>query len=125
MSDEQEHRRDPAPGGFEPDETRRFTPFDDDDSTKAAENPPDEGPRSSDAYVFDRNGHTTRPDDDENVLTPRPDSTAVMPAADRDAPEERNGAWSGRAEVPPPRPGREEYTRTEWGPEPPAEPRRR
>jgi cytoskeletal protein RodZ len=37
-------------------------------------------------------------DGDEIVLTPRADSTAVLPAV------ERESAWSGRAEVRPPRP---------------------
>jgi len=45
-----------------------------------------------------------------------------MPAATAGTGEEWNGAWAGRAEVRPPRPGREEYTRTEWTTVPP-EPR--
>jgi hypothetical protein len=130
MSDEQEHRRDPARGGSEPDETRQFSPFDDDDDrTPETGNHPDGGTRSSDAYVFDntgpmpRTGQTPPLDGDETVLTPRPDATSVMPAATAGTQEEWNGAWAGRAEVRPPRPGREEYTRTEWTTAVPPEPR--
>jgi hypothetical protein len=122
MSDEQEHRRDPARGGSGPDETREFSPFDDDDDgTQEAGNHPDGGPRSSDAYVFDRtDDQIPQQDGDETVVTPRADSTAVMPTTPE--PEWR-GAWSGRAEVRPPRPGQEDYAQSEWSPQPPSEPR--
>lgn len=122
MSDEQEHRRDPARGGSGPDETREFSPFDDeDDGTQEAGNHPDGGPRSSDVYVFDRtDDQTPRQDGDETVATPRADSTSVMPTKPD---PEWPGAWSGRAQVRPPRPGQEEYAQSEWSPAPPSEPR--
>jgi hypothetical protein len=108
------------------DETRQFSPFDDDDDRpRGPENQPNDGPRSGDSSLDDRTAQMPPPDAEEPVMTPRPDSTAVMPAADRVTQQEWNGAWSGRAEVRPPLPGREEYTRTEWSTVPPPEPRGR
>jgi pyruvate/2-oxoglutarate dehydrogenase complex dihydrolipoamide acyltransferase (E2) component len=86
MSDEHQRR-----GGA--DETRQFDP------SGGAGNQPVGGPRSSDPGPADNTEPMPRSTgDDETVLTPRADSTTVMPAAVADA------AWSGRAEVRPPRP---------------------
>ncbi len=116
MSDDQAPRRGPG-GEPEPDETRQFAPFDEDDGTRAAGNHPDDGPRSSDADALDRTQQMPR--------TPAPgdDATSVMPPA-RDW-AEQDAAWAGRAEVRPPR--REEYTAvSEWDAvPPPTEPRGR
>ena len=133
MSDDQAPRRGPggAPG---PDETRQFSPFGDEpdgdaDRTRAAGFHPDDGPRSGDPYP-DRTQQMPpargdgAPGDPTSVLPPArgTDSTSVMPPvqdfADHDA-------WSGRAEVRPPRP--EQYTTvTEWDEvPPPTEPRGR
>jgi hypothetical protein len=106
------------------DETRQFSPFDDDDDrTRGPESHPNDGPRSGDSPLDDRTAQMPSADADETVMAPRPDSTAVMPATDVAAQQEWNGAWSGRAEVRPPLPGREEYMRTEWSTVPPPEPR--
>jgi hypothetical protein len=125
MSDEQEHRRDPAGRGSEPDETRPFSPAaDDDDATRVGQSHPDGGPRSSDAWVFDRpeNSSEHRRDDDPTAVTPPRDATSVMPPVGGDASwGAAEAPWSGRAEVRPPRPG--EYTSTDWATEPPSEPR--
>ena len=118
MSDEQAPRR--GSGGEPgPDETRQFSPFEDDDRTAVPGNHPDEGPRSGDAWAPDRTQQMP-PVDDATVVTPR-DATAVMPPA-RDW-AEPEGAWSGRAEVRPPGPG--DYTvASEWDAvPPPTEPR--
>jgi PASTA domain-containing protein len=134
MSDEQEQRRDPAGRAPQPDETRSFSPIaDDDDATKVSQNHPDEGPRSGDAWVFDRpeNPGGTSPTervpraDDPTAVTPRasrPDATSIMPPVGSDASwGAAEAPWSGRAEVRPPRPG--EYTPADWATEPPSEPR--
>jgi hypothetical protein len=122
MSDEQAPRR--GPGGEPgPDATRQFSPFDDSDQTRAAGNHPDDGPRSGDAGL-DRTQQMPRtpaPGDDATVPAAR-DATSVMPPV-RDGPGQ-DAAWSGRAEVRPPRQG---YTAVpEWDAvPPPTEPRGR
>jgi hypothetical protein len=127
MSDE----RDP---GSRPDETRPFSPYgDDEDATRvqppAGPNHPDGGPRSSDAWVFDRTQQQpSLPDDDATRVTPRPpqsDATSVMPPAQDDwAGGGEQAPWAGRAEVRPPRPG--DYQQNDWTTSvPPAEPRGR
>lgn len=143
MSDEWAPRRGPGDGP-EPDETRQFSPFDDDDDvTRAAGNHPYEGPRSGDGELPDRTQQMPRrpaPGDDATSVVPRPpvpgdDATSVLPQTPvpRDATSvmppvrdpEHDAAWSGRAEVPPPRP--EGYTTvSEWDTlPPPTEPRGR
>jgi hypothetical protein len=55
---------------------------------------------------------------------PRPDATSVMPPVTDDwAASRGNPAWSGRAEVRPPRPGVTEYEETDWPAGPVREPR--
>jgi len=123
MSDEQEQRRDPAGGGSVPDETRPHPPFDDGaDATRVSRNHPDGGPRSGDAWVFDRTEQVPGTDDPAAVppRAPRADATSVMPAVDEAGWAPAVAPWAGRAEVRPPRPG--EYTSTDWATEPPAEP---
>ena len=134
MSDEQEQRRDPSGRAPQPDETRPFSPIaDDDDATQASQNHPDDGPRSGDAWVFDRPespGATTPTErvpqaDDPTAVTPRaagPGGTSIMPPVGGDATwGAAEAPWSGRAEVRPPRPG--EYASADWATEPPPEPR--
>jgi hypothetical protein len=134
MSDEQEQRRDPAGPAPQPDETRPFSPIaDEDDATQVSRNHPDEGPRSGDAWVFDRpespggTGPTERVPraDDPTAVTPRApgrDATSIMPPVGGDTSwGAAEAPWSGRAEVRPPRPG--EYTPADWATEPPPEPR--
>jgi hypothetical protein len=134
MSDEQEQRRDPSGRAPQPDETRPFSPIeDDDDATQVGQNHPDEGPRSGDAWVFDRPespGETSLTErvphgDDPTAVTPRatgPGSTSIMPPVGGDASwSAAEAPWSGRAEVRPPRPG--EYASADWATEPPSEPR--
>jgi hypothetical protein len=124
MSDERDPRS-------RPDETRPFSPSgDDDDATRvqrpADGNHPDDGPRSGDAWVFDRTQQQPSvPDNDETVLNPRSDATSVMPPVGDDwAADGGQAPWAGRAEVRPPRPG--DYQEPDWtSPEPPAEPRGR
>jgi hypothetical protein len=126
MSDEQEQRRDPADGGPVPDETREHSPFDDgDDANRVSRNHPDDGPRSGDAWVFDRAEPVPGADDPTAVTprAPRVDATSVMPAVDEAGWAAGEAPWAGRAEVRPPRPGEHEYTSTDWAAEPPAEPR--
>jgi cytoskeletal protein RodZ len=87
------------------DETRQFSPFDDDDDdrTRVQRNHPD----------------------DETVVTPRPaqpDATSVMPPADRTDWAARDSAWAGRAEVRAPRPSREDWATSAWDGEPPPPP---
>ena len=125
MSDDQAPRR--GPGGVPgPDDTRQFSPFDDDpagaaDATRAAGFHPDGGPRSGDPVTDRTQQMPPVPGDDATVMTPR-DATSVMPPV-RDG-AEQDAAWSGRAEVPLPRP--EQYTVTEWDTvPPPTEPRGR
>lgn len=80
MSDEQQRPGDAARGGSDPDETRQF------DASAVDENQPDGRPRSSDADATDHTEQMPRTafaDDDENAPAPRPDATAMMPAADR------------------------------------------
>jgi hypothetical protein len=121
MSDEQAPRRGPG-GEPRPDETRQFSPFQDDDQTRVAGIHPDGGTRSGDAGADPT--QQMPPVDDATVVDPR-DATSVMPPAREWA--EPEGAWSGRAEVRPPRPGPGEYTAvSEWDAvPPPAEPRGR
>jgi hypothetical protein len=123
MSDEREQ-------GPRPDETRQFSPFDDeDDATRtegqAGPNHPDDGPRSSDAWVFDRTDRTPR-DDDATAVTPAPprDATSIMPPANDPGTGRAEAPWAGRAEVRPPRPGVEsDYPDSDWTAAPPSEPR--
>jgi hypothetical protein len=115
MSDEHEHRRDPARGASEPDETRQFSPFDDDETQPDEPIHPDGDPRSDDPDAT----RLVPP----AVGTPPPpprDATAVMPAPDWDAAP--GPVWAGRAEVRPPRPGLDD-TAADWSAVPPAEPR--
>ena len=74
------------------DQTRRFSPFDDDD----------------DADPEDRTKVTKPVEDDATAVTPRPDATSVMPS------KEWDGAWEGRAQVRAPRPQREDWTVGGW-----------
>jgi hypothetical protein len=107
-----------------PDETRQFSPFDDeDDATRVqggtGRGHPDDGPRSSDST---RPMPAAGPDDDATALAPPvrgPDATSIMPPVD----EVGAAAWAGRAEVRPPQPGYE--TEPEWGAVPAPEPRGR
>jgi hypothetical protein len=118
MSDEHEHRRDPARGGPEPDETRQFSPFDDDEPQRTAPNHPDGGPRTGDPDAAAET-QLVPPVGDATVAAPPPvpsDGTAVMPAADWDAPD---SVWAGRAEVRPPRPVGPDDTAADWSPVPP------
>ncbi len=123
MSEEQGPRR--GPGGEPgPDETRQFSPLDD-DQTRAGEIHPDDVPRSGDDELPDRTQQmpqTPVAGDDATVEASR-DATSVMPPV-RDW-AEQDAAWSGRAEVRPPR--REQYTAvSEWDAvPPPTEPRGR
>jgi hypothetical protein len=124
MSDEQEQPRDPAGREPRPDETRPFSSSDDDDdAARVGGNHPDDGPRSGDAWVFDRTEQTPRVDD-PTAVSPgpaRPDATSIMPPVDAEpAWGAAEAPWSGRAEVRPPRSG--EYPSTDWTTEPPAEP---
>jgi hypothetical protein len=134
MSDEHEHRRDSARGGSEPDDTRQFSPFDDDEPERTAPNHPDGGPRTGDPDAAAETqpvppaGDATvvspsspPPSDGTAAMPPPSDGTAVMPAADRDAPE---SVWAGRAEVRPPRPLGPDDTAADWIPAP-SEPRGR
>ena len=138
MSDDQPQRRDPAGGGGQPDDTRPFSPFDDDDdatrlsprsgdadATRVSPVQPDGDPRSGDAWVFDRTDSQPRADDPTAVAAraPRPDSTSIMPPVDDGTWGAAEAPWSGRAEVRPPRPG--DYSTTDWATEPPPEPRGR
>jgi hypothetical protein len=118
MSDEHEERRDPAGRPAQPDETRPFSPFtDDDDATSVSRNHPDGDPRSSDAWVLDRSDDppNERPDggpteqlpraDDPTVITPRPDDpTAVAPRAGNPAARNPAGGTSrpGETSIMPP-----------------------
>jgi len=135
MSDEQQRPGDAARGGSEPDETRQFDP------AVGDENQPDDRPRSDDAWVLDGTEQMPRAGaanteklprtgaaDDETVLAPRADATSVLPAAERDAvgPDGATSpAWTGRAEVRPPRPGRAgDFPSGDWDVvPPPREPR--
>jgi hypothetical protein len=136
MSDEQQRRGGAGRGGPEPDETREFDPL------APEENEPDGGPRSGDAWIADRTEQMPRAgaDDAETVLTPRPDATSIMPAVEAGAGRLEaaaraaaggndadygagSPAWSGRAEVRPPRPGAGGDFTGDWGPPPPSEPR--
>ena len=120
MSDEQQRRGDAARAGSEPDETRQF------DASTDDENQPDGGPRSGDAGIVDHTEQMPRTDvaGDETVVSRRPDATSIMPAAERDpgraGRDDAAGAWLGRAEVRPPRPGREDdFATGDWDPSPP------
>jgi hypothetical protein len=127
MSDEREQ-------GPRPDETRQFSPFDDEDDAtrmqgRAGPNHPDDGPRSGDAWVFDRTDHTPRSplDDDATAVTPqptRPDATSIMPPANDWGTGRAEAPWAGRAEVRPPRPGVDsDYPDSDWTAVPTSEPR--
>jgi hypothetical protein len=108
MSDEREGRP-------PPDETRQFSPFDDEaDATRIQGGPgwdhPDDGPRSGDSTR-----QMPAADDDATALAPpvrRPDATSIMPPVD-----EAGAAWAGRAEVRPPQPGYD--MEPEWDAVPP------
>ena len=138
MSDEQEHRRDPAGRRPQPDETQQYGPLDHDDATRmdpdagagdatrASGNHPDGDTRSGDGRESDRTAQLP-PADDPTAVTPGRggrDATSIMPPVGDD---ERWGAagapWSGRAEVRPPGPGEYQYTSTDWSTEPTPEPR--
>lgn len=133
MSDEQEQGRDPAGRTPQPDETPFSPSAGGDDSTRVSQNHPDDGPRPSDAWVFDRDptdgsdgGRTAQlPRADEpTAVTPRPprrDVTSIMPPVGDASWGAAEAPWSGRAEVRPPRPG--DYASTDWASEPPSEPR--
>jgi hypothetical protein len=109
-----------------PDETRPFSPFEDEgDATRvsgrAGPDHPEAGPRS---------GDTTRQmppaDDDATVPAPpvrRPDATSILPPVDEAGAGAGAAAWAGRAEVRPPQPGYD--TEPEWGVAPAPEPRGR
>jgi hypothetical protein len=114
MSDERDPRS-------QPDETRAFSPRGDhDDATRvqrpADGNHPDDGPRSGDAWVFDRTQQQPPVPGDETVADSRPpqrDATSIMPPARDEQTAGQGGApWAGRAEVRPPRPG--DYEETDW-----------
>ncbi|MCA2212780.1 PASTA domain-containing protein [Jidongwangia harbinensis] len=143
MSDEHEQRRDPARGGAEPDDTRQFSPFDNEPQPTAPNHPngdPQPGepagdetrwvPPADDATVVT----PVPPADDATVVTPVPpaddatvatpvspprDATAVMPAADGGA---ADPVWAGRAEVRPPGPAPLDDTAADWSTVSPAEP---
>ena len=134
MSDEQQRPGEAARSGSEPDETRQF------DSSTDYENQPDGRPRSGDAGAFDRTEQMPRAGaasteqmprtgtgNDETVLAPRADATSIMPAAERDPGGSGAGspAWTGRAEVRPPQPGRgRDFGTGDWDVvPPPREPR--
>jgi hypothetical protein len=139
MSDEQQRRGD----GSGLDRTQQFDPYAEgagaDETTarggssapgaaaQADQNQPVGGPRSGDARTeaMPRTGGG-----DETVLTPRPDATSVMPAVPGPAATGPGatgpgGAWSGRAEVRPPRPPQRDFPSGSWDvvPPPPREPR--
>jgi hypothetical protein len=124
MSDERDPRS-------RPDDTRPFSaPGDDDDATREPSPPggnhPDGGPRSGDAWVFDRTQQVPPvPEGDATVVNPRPpqrDSTSIMPPVEDDwAAGQGEAPWAGRATVRPPRPG--DYAEPDWTTTPPAEPR--
>lgn len=115
MSDEREGRP-------PPDETRQFSPFEDEgDATGVSgRDHPDVGPPSDD---------TTRQmpaADDPTALSPPvggPGATSILPPVTETGAGPGAAAWAGRAEVRPPQPGYE--TEPEWGAAPPAEPRGR
>lgn len=119
MSDEREGRP-------RPDETRQFSPFDEEgDATRvqggAGRDHPDDGPRSGDSTR-----QMPAADDDATALGPPvrlPDATSIMPPADEVGAGPGAAAWAGRAEVRPPQPGYE--TEPEWGAAPPPGPRGR
>jgi PASTA domain len=123
MSDEREQ-------GPRPDETRPFSPFDDkDDATRIQGQPgsnhPDDGPRSGDAWVFDRSDQAPR-DDDATAVAPRPrgDATSIMPPVDDSGTGRAEAPWAGRAEVRPPRPGVDsDYPDSDWAAVSSSEPR--
>jgi hypothetical protein len=119
MSDEREGRP-------RPDETRQFSPFEDEgDATRiqggSGGDHPDDGPRSDDSTR-----QMPAADDDATALAPpvrRPDATSILPPVDEAGPAVGAGAWAGRAEVRPPQPGYD--TEPEWGAGPPPEARGR
>ena len=137
MSDEQQRPGEAARGGSEPDETRQFGPSAD------YENQPDGRPRSGDAGALDRTEQMPRagaasteqmprtgPGSDETVVAPRADATSIMPAAEREpggsgGDQAGSPAWTGRAEVRPPQPGRgKDFGTGDWDVvPPPREPR--
>jgi hypothetical protein len=148
MSDEHEHRRDPGRGASEPDDTRQFSPFEDDETQLGEPIHPDGDTRSDDADAteaappvdadatraappVDADATRAGPPDDADATqvvppvaaTPPPprDATAVMPVPDWDAAPD--SVWAGRAEVRPPRPVRLDDTAADWSAVPPAEPR--
>lgn len=107
-----------------PDETRQFSPFDDeDDATRisggARRDHPDDGPRSGDSTR-----QMPAADDDDAASAPGPDATSILPPVDEGGAGTGGGAaWAGRAEVRPPQP---EYdTQPDWAPPPPSAPRGR
>ncbi|HEV8565999.1 MAG TPA: PASTA domain-containing protein [Actinoplanes sp.] len=136
MSDEREQ-------GPRPDETRQFSPFDDEDDAtriqgRPGSNHPDDGPRSSDAWVFDRSDQAPQDDDatavapqpprddDATAVAPRPPqrgATSIMPPVDWGT-GKAAAPWAGRAEVRPPRPGVDsDYPDSDWAAVPSSEPR--
>jgi hypothetical protein len=120
MSDEREQ-------GPRPDETRQFSPFEDEnDATRIQGTPgsnhPDDGPRSSDAWVFDRSDQAPG-DDDATAEAPQRDATSIMPPVDDWGTGRAEAPWAGRAEVRPPRPGVDsDYPDSDWADVPSPEP---
>ncbi|WP_250031947.1 Stk1 family PASTA domain-containing Ser/Thr kinase [Paractinoplanes maris] len=87
---------------------RATVPAPDDEDTL-----PGRGPQDDDTLDDVRHVPTIR--DEPTVVTDRPGSTAVMPPVGDDdwAPSRANPAWSGRAEVRAPQPGRG-YPEVDW-----------
>ena len=90
------------------DETRRFSPFDDDDDdhTRVQQNHPD-----------DETVVAPRPD-----VPPGPDATSVMPATQAEGWAADDAAWAGRAAVRPPRPSGDDWATAAWDGTPPPPP---
>lgn len=114
MSDEREQ-------GPRPDETRQFTPFEDDDATRIQD--------ADDATAIQGQPGSMGPrDDDATVAAPlprQPDATSILPPADDGRTGPGQAPWAGRAEVRPPRPGLDDYPDSGWAAEPESEPRGR
>jgi PASTA domain-containing protein len=115
MSDEREGRP-------RPDETRQFSPFEDEGDATG-------GSGWDHPDVDARSGDTTGrmpPADDPTALSPPvsgPGATSILPPVNEADAGPGAAAWAGRAEVRPPQPGYD--TEPEWGPPPPSEPRGR
>jgi cytoskeletal protein RodZ len=96
------------------DETRQFSPFDDDDDdqTRVQQNHPDDA-----TVVTPRPDVPTRPD-----VPARPDATAVMPGAQAGDWAADDAAWAGRAKVRAPRPSQDDWATSSWDGAPPPPP---